>query len=114
MSLTIHSKYKYCNYTVQRAGDRRQKFNFCRLSSAVNVMLNLSINRRACCKICNVICNIFSSFISYNNITSWVYSLNGFRIIISNCVTVQPKSNLKIINSKPNQKMTQRRPKKLN
>ena len=43
MSLTIHSKYKYFNFTLQRAEDRRQKFHFCRLLFAVNVMLNLSI-----------------------------------------------------------------------
>ena len=30
-------------FTVQGAEDRRQKFHFCRLSFAVNVMLNLSI-----------------------------------------------------------------------
>ena len=42
MSLTIHSKYKYFDSTVQRAENRRQKFHFCRLSFAVNVMLNLS------------------------------------------------------------------------
>ena len=41
MSLTIHSKYKYFDSTVQRAEDRRQKFHFCRLPFAVNVMLNL-------------------------------------------------------------------------
>ena len=45
MSLTIHSKYKYFDSTVQRAEDRRQKFYFCRLPFAVNVMLNLSVNR---------------------------------------------------------------------
>ena len=44
MSLTIYCKYKYFDYTVQRAEDRRQKFHFCRLPFAVNVMLNLSIN----------------------------------------------------------------------
>ena len=42
MSLTIHSKYKYFDSIVQRANDRRQKFHFCRLPFAVNVMLNLS------------------------------------------------------------------------
>ena len=42
MSLTIHSKYKYFDSTVQRAEVRRQKFHFCRLPFAVNVMLNLS------------------------------------------------------------------------
>ena len=42
MSLTIHSKYKYFDSTVQRAEDRRQKFYFCRLPFAVNVKLNLS------------------------------------------------------------------------
>ena len=31
VSLTIHSKYKYFNFTLQRAEDRRQKFHFCRL-----------------------------------------------------------------------------------
>ena len=31
-------------------------------------------------------------FISYNRIISWAYSLNGFRVIFSNCVTVQPKN----------------------
>ena len=41
-SLTIHSKYKYFDSTVQRAEDRRQKFYFCRLPFAVNVMLHLS------------------------------------------------------------------------
>ena len=44
MSLTIHSKYKYFDSTVQRAEDRRQKLHFCRLPFAVNVMLNLSID----------------------------------------------------------------------
>ena len=43
MSLTINSKYKYFDSTAQRAGDRRQKFHFCRSPFAVNVMLNLSI-----------------------------------------------------------------------
>ena len=42
MSLTIHCKYKSFDSTVQRAEDRRQKFYFCRLPSAVNVKLNLS------------------------------------------------------------------------
>ena len=42
VTLTIHSKYKYFNVTLQRAEDRRQKFHFCRLPFAVNVMLNLS------------------------------------------------------------------------
>ena len=42
MSLTIHSKYKYFDSTVQRVEDRWQKFHFCRLPFAVNVMLNLS------------------------------------------------------------------------
>ena len=41
MSLTIHSKCKYYYSTVQRAEDRGQKFQFCRLPFAVNVMLNL-------------------------------------------------------------------------
>ena len=45
MSLTIHSKYKYFDSTVQRVEDRRQKFHFCRLPFAVNVV-NLSINFR--------------------------------------------------------------------
>ena len=40
VSLTVHSKYKYFDSTVQRAEDRRQKFHFCRLPFAVNVMLN--------------------------------------------------------------------------
>ena len=44
MSLTIHSEYKYFDYTVQSAEDRRQKFHFCRLPFAVNVMLNPSID----------------------------------------------------------------------
>ena len=44
MSLTIHCKYKYFDSTVQWAEDKRQKFHFCRLPFAVNVMLNLSIN----------------------------------------------------------------------
>ena len=44
MSLTIHSIYKYFDSTVQRAEDRGQKFHFCRLPFAVNVMLNLSIS----------------------------------------------------------------------
>ena len=47
VSLTIHWKYKYFDSTVQRAEDRRQKFHFCRLPSAVNVMLNLSIGTKA-------------------------------------------------------------------
>ena len=42
MSLTIHSKDKYFDSTVQRAVDRWQKFHFCRLPFDVNVMLNLS------------------------------------------------------------------------
>ena len=42
MSLTIHSEYKYFDYTVQSAEDRRQKFHFCRLPFVVNVMLKLS------------------------------------------------------------------------
>ena len=44
VSLTIYCKYKNFHSTVQRAEDRRQKFHFCRLAFAVNVMLNLSIN----------------------------------------------------------------------
>ena len=44
MSLTIHSKYKYFDSTVQRAEDRQQKFHFCRLPFVANVMLNLSNN----------------------------------------------------------------------
>ena len=40
--LTIHSKYKYFDSTVQKAEDRRQKFYFCRLPFAINVKLNLS------------------------------------------------------------------------
>ena len=43
VSLTIDSKDKYFDSTVQRAEDRRQKFHFCRLPFAVNVKLNLSI-----------------------------------------------------------------------
>jgi len=42
MSPTIHRKYKYFHSTIQTAKDRGQKFRFCRLSFAVNVMLNLS------------------------------------------------------------------------
>ena len=45
MSFTIHSKYKYFDSTVQRAENRWQKFHFCRLPFAVNVMLNVSIDR---------------------------------------------------------------------
>ena len=44
MSLTIHCKYKCFDSTVQGAEDRPQKFHFCHLPFAVNVMLNLSIN----------------------------------------------------------------------
>ena len=44
MSSTIHRKYKYFHSTVQTGEDRRQKFHFCRLPFAVNVMLNLSNN----------------------------------------------------------------------
>ena len=44
MSLTIHSKNKYFDSTVQRAKDKRQKFHFCRLPFAVNVILNFSIS----------------------------------------------------------------------
>ena len=43
MSSTIHSKCKYFDSAAQRAEDRRQTFNFCRLPFALNVMLNLSI-----------------------------------------------------------------------
>ena len=43
VSLNINSKYKYFDSTAQRAGDRQQKFHFCRSPFAVNVMLNLSI-----------------------------------------------------------------------
>ena len=43
VSLTIHCKYRYFDFTVQRAEDRRQKFYFCRLPFAVNFKLNLSI-----------------------------------------------------------------------
>ena len=46
VSLTIHSISKYFDSTVQRAEDRGQKFHFCRLPFAVNVMLNLSIVER--------------------------------------------------------------------
>ena len=45
MSLIIHSKYKYFDSTVQKDEDRQQKFHFCCLPFAVNVMLNLSIIR---------------------------------------------------------------------
>ena len=44
---TNHHKYKYFHSTVQRAKDRRQKFQFCRLPFDVrpcNVKLNLSNN----------------------------------------------------------------------
>ena len=41
---TIHRKYKYFHSTVQIAEDGRQKFHFCRLLFAVNVLLNLSID----------------------------------------------------------------------
>ena len=44
MSLIIHNKYKYFDSAIQGAEDRRQKFHFCRLPFAVNVMLNLSNN----------------------------------------------------------------------
>ena len=47
MSPTIRHKYKYFHSTVQRAKDRWQKFQFCRLPFDVrprNVKLNLSIN----------------------------------------------------------------------
>ena len=47
LSLTIQSKYKYFDSTVQRAEEGRQKFHFCRLPIAVNVMLKLSIIRYA-------------------------------------------------------------------
>ena len=46
MSPTIRHKYKYFHSTVQRAKDRWQKFNFCRLPFGVrplSVKLNLSI-----------------------------------------------------------------------
>ena len=43
MSLTIHSISKYFDSTIERAEDTGQKFHFCRLPFAVNVMLNLSI-----------------------------------------------------------------------
>ena len=45
MSPTIRHKYKYFHSTVQRAKNRRQKFQFCRLPFDVrpsNVKLNLS------------------------------------------------------------------------
>ena len=45
VSLTIHCKYKYLDSTAQRAEDRRQKFYFCRLPFAVNVKLNLTIEK---------------------------------------------------------------------
>ena len=48
VSLTIHSKYKYFDSTVQRAEDKRQKFHFCRLPFAAKVMLNLSNERIKC------------------------------------------------------------------
>ena len=47
MSPINRHKYKYFHSTVQRAKDRRQKFNFCRLPFDVrprNVKLNLSID----------------------------------------------------------------------
>ena len=47
MSPTIRHKYKYFHSIVQRAKDRRQKFQFCCLPFDVrprNVKLNLSIN----------------------------------------------------------------------
>ena len=43
VSLTIHSKYKYFDCTVQRAEDRHEKFRFCLLPFAVNAMLNTSL-----------------------------------------------------------------------
>ena len=43
VSLTIHCKYKYFYSTVEGAEDRRQKFHFCRLPFAENIMLNLSV-----------------------------------------------------------------------
>ena len=39
MSPTIHDKYKYFYSAVQRAKDRRQKFNFCRLPFGVTSSL---------------------------------------------------------------------------
>ena len=44
MFLIIHSKYKYFDSTEQTDEDRQQKFHFCRLPVALNVMLNLSIS----------------------------------------------------------------------
>ena len=41
-SFLVISKYKHFDSTVQRTDDRWQKFHFCRLPFAVNVMLNLS------------------------------------------------------------------------
>ena len=41
MTLTVHSKYKYFDSTVQRAEDRRQKFHFCRLPFAVKATTSL-------------------------------------------------------------------------
>ena len=41
VSLTIHSKSKCFDSTVQGAEDRRQKFHVCRLPFAVNVMLKV-------------------------------------------------------------------------
>ena len=43
VSLTIHCQCKCFDSTVQGAEGRRQKFHFCSLPFAVNVMLNLSI-----------------------------------------------------------------------
>ena len=57
MSLTIHCKYKYFDSTVQGAEDRRQKFNFCRLPFAVNVMLKLSISSELTGRVAKRVCD---------------------------------------------------------
>ena len=47
MSPTIHHKYKYFHFTVQRAKYRRQKFHFCHLPFDVRpryIKLNLPNN----------------------------------------------------------------------
>ena len=83
VSLTIHSKCKCFDSTIQGAEDRRQKFHFCRLPFAVNVMLNLS----------NV--SAFATLVNYFVMS--LYSLILFSCFFSSFNVCGVPSNLEVL-----------------
>ena len=77
MSLTIHSKYKYFDSTVQRAEDRRQKFHFCRLPFAVNREVKHDVyGKRQTAKM-KLLPSVFSSL--YRTVKIFVFAVNSKR-----------------------------------